>query len=84
MAYNEEPLTKGTKMSTTKKQFEDAKARFIQLMQDRPLETVAAISAAALAAAKLLSSVTEARNSATWKREVKRRELAQRGYKSHR
>lgn len=71
-------------MSTAKKKFEDAKVRFIQLMQDRPLETVAAISAAALAAAKLLSSVTEARNAAVWKREVRRRENAQRGYTTRR
>ena len=62
---------------TAKKKFEDAKARLIQLMQDRPLETIAAISTAALAAAKILSSVTEARNAKTWKREVRRREQAQ-------
>lgn len=67
-------------MSTAKKKFNDAKARFIQLLQERPLETIAAVSAVALAAAKMIGAVTEARNSTTWKREVRRREDAQRGY----
>jgi hypothetical protein len=68
---------KGTIMSTQKK-FDAVKAKATELMQERPLETIAVISAAALATAKLISSVTEARNSSTWKREVKRREQNQR------
>lgn len=63
---------------TAKKKFEEAKAKFIQVFQERPLETIATISAAALATAKVISAVTEARNSATWKREVRRREENQR------
>lgn len=63
---------------SAKTKFENAKAKAIQLLQERPLETIATISAAALAAAKVISSITEARNSATWKREVKRREQNQR------
>ena len=66
-------------MSTAKKKFEDIKAKAIRLFEERPLETIATLSAAALATAKLISSVTEARNSATWKREVRRREEKQRG-----
>jgi hypothetical protein len=75
-AYNDTP-TKGTIMFD-KKKFEDAKAKAYQLMQERPLETLAVASAAIVATAKLISSVTEARNSATWKREVRRREDNQR------
>ena len=70
-------------MSNAKKKFNDVKAKAIQLFEDRPLETIATISAAALATAKLISSITEARNSATWKREVQRREEKQR-YKNYR
>jgi len=61
-----------------KKKFNAAKARLVQLMQERPLETLAAISAAALASAKLIHSVSEARNASSWRREVRRREDAQR------
>jgi len=63
---------------SAKKKFEDAKAKAIQLLNERPLETIATISAAALATAKIISAITEAHNSATWKREVKRREENQR------
>jgi hypothetical protein len=59
---------------SAKKKYEDAKARAIQLFNERPLETIAALSAAALAVAKILGAVTEARNAKTWKREVERRE----------
>lgn len=62
---------------STKTKFNDAKTRLIQLMDEKPLETIVVISTAALAAAKLISSVTEARNSSTWKREVQRRERNQ-------
>jgi hypothetical protein len=64
-------------MSTTKQKFEKAKAKVIQLFEERPLETIATFSAAALATAKLISSISEARNTATWKREVQRRERKQ-------
>lgn len=60
-----------------KQKYEAAKARAVQLMSEHPLETIATISAAAIATAKVISSVTEARNSATWKREVRRRERNQ-------
>ena len=63
---------------TTKKKYEAAKARFLQLMEERPLETIAVISVAATAVAKVISSVTAARNSKTWKREVDRRERSRR------
>lgn len=66
-------------MSNAKKKYEDLKAKAIQLFEERPLETIAAISAAALAAAKMINSVTEARNAKTWKREVQRREQNQQG-----
>jgi hypothetical protein len=64
---------KGKKM-TAKKKFEDIKAKALQLMEERPLETLAVASVAVTAVAKLISSVTQARNSKTWKREVDRRE----------
>lgn len=57
-----------------KKTYEDVKARALQTFQDHPLETIAVIAMAATATAKLISSITEARNSKTWKREVSRRE----------
>jgi hypothetical protein len=79
MPYNEEPLTKGKQMSNAKKKFNDLKTRFLQLLDERPLETIAAVSAVALAAAKILGAVNDSRNAATWKREVRRREQAQRG-----
>jgi len=62
---------------SAKKKFEDVKAKAIQLMEERPLETIAVAAVAITATAKLISSVTEARNSATWKREVQRREQKQ-------
>jgi hypothetical protein len=62
---------------STKATFANAKTRLVQLMEEKPLETIVIISTAALAAAKLISSVTEARNSSTWKREVQRRERKQ-------
>lgn len=63
---------------SAKTKYEEAKAKAIQLFQERPLETIATVSAAALAVAKILNSVTEARNAKTWKREVERRERNQR------
>jgi hypothetical protein len=62
---------------STKATFANAKTRLVQLMEEKPLETLAVISATALATAKLISSITEARNSSTWKREVRRRERNQ-------
>ena len=59
---------------SAKKKFEDAKTRALQLLDERPLETIATLSAAVLAVAKILGAVTEARNAKTWKREVERRE----------
>lgn len=63
---------------SAKKKFEDVKAKALQLMEERPLETLAVAAVTVTAVAKLISSVTEARNSATWKREVQRREQNQR------
>jgi precorrin-6B methylase 1 len=73
-------------MSNAKNKFNDLKTRFIQLLDERPLETIAAISAVALAAAKMIGAVNDSRNASSWKREVRRREQAQRGtiYKSRR
>lgn len=60
-----------------KKKYDAAKARAVQTFQEYPLETIAVISAAAIAASKLIGATTDARNSGTWKREVKRREQNQ-------
>lgn len=57
-----------------KKKLNDVKIKFLQLLEERPLETIATLSAAALAVAKVVSSVNEAHNAKTWRREVKRRE----------
>ena len=62
-----------------KKKFNDVKDRFLQVLEERPLETVAVLSAAALAVAKVIGSVNEAQNAKTWRREVRRREQAQQG-----
>jgi hypothetical protein len=62
---------------TAKKKYEEVKAKAIQLMQERPLETIATLSAAALAVAKIINSITEAQNAKVWKREVQRREREQ-------
>lgn len=56
-----------------KKKFNDFTTEASKLMKERPLETIAAVSMAAIATAKLINSVTEARNSSTWKKEVNRR-----------
>lgn len=60
-----------------KKKFDNAKAKTLQLLDERPLETIIVASMAVTATAKLIHSVTEARNSGTWQREVKRREQNQ-------
>lgn len=65
-------------MSDAKKKFTDAKNKAIQLMKERPLETIVVASMAVTAAAKLINSATEARNSSTWKKEVERRERKER------
>lgn len=65
-------------MSTTKQKITNLKNKALQLLEERPLETVAVAAVAMTATAKLIHSVTEARNSATWKREVQRREEATR------
>jgi len=61
-----------------KKTYENAKARLLQAFEERPLETIGVLSAAALAVAKIISSTTEARNAKTWRKEVQRREQKQR------
>jgi hypothetical protein len=61
-----------------KKKLNDVKTKFLQILEERPLETIATLSAAALAVAKVVSSVNEARNAKTWRREVQRREQNQR------
>lgn len=60
-----------------KKKYENVKAKAIELLEERPLETIATASAAVLAVAKLIGSVNAARNAKTWKREVERRERNQ-------
>jgi phosphoribosylanthranilate isomerase len=61
-----------------KKKLTDVKIKFLQVLEERPLETIAALSAAALAVAKVISSVNEAQNARTWRKEVRRREQKQR------
>jgi phosphoribosylanthranilate isomerase len=61
-----------------KKKLNDVKIKFLQILEERPLETIATLSAAALAVAKVISSVNEAQNAKTWRKEVKRREQKQR------
>jgi hypothetical protein len=61
-----------------KRKYEALKNKAIQLLEERPLETIATASAAMLAVAKLIGSVNEARNARTWRREVQRREEKQR------
>jgi phosphoribosylanthranilate isomerase len=60
-----------------KKKLNDVKIKFLQLLDERPLETIATLSAAALAVAKVITSVNEAHNAKTWRREVRRREQNQ-------
>lgn len=61
-----------------KKKLTDVKNRFLQLLDERPLETIATLSTAALAVAKIVTSVNQSRNAKTWRQEVKRRERNQR------
>lgn len=63
---------------SAKKKLNDVKIKFLQILEERPLETIATLSAAALAVAKVISSVNEAQNAKTWRKEVKRREQNQR------
>ena len=63
---------------SAKKKLNDVKIKFLQILEERPLETIATLSAAALAVAKVISSVNEAQNAKTWRKEVKRREQKQR------
>lgn len=65
-------------MSNAKRNLTNLKNKALRILEERPLETVAVAAVAMTATAKLISSVTEARNSATWKREVQRREQATR------
>lgn len=60
--------------SNYKKKYEDLKARAIKTFEEHPLETIAVASMAAAATAKLIKSISEARNASTWRREVRRRE----------
>jgi hypothetical protein len=61
-----------------KKKLNDVKIKFLQLLEERPLETIATLSTAAIAVAKVVTSVNQTRNARTWKKEVRRREQAQR------
>ncbi|ASR84616.1 hypothetical protein PQB76_gp036 [Arthrobacter phage Cheesy] len=65
-------------MSDFKKKYEDAKAKIVETVKERPLESVIAASLAMTATAKLLNSITQARSAKTWEREVRRRETNQR------
>lgn len=60
-----------------KKKFNEVKESAFQTLKERPLETLAVISAAAVATAKVVKTISEVQNSNTWKREVKRREQSQ-------
>lgn len=46
-------------------------------VREKPIETLFAVATVIGIAAKTVSTVTEAQNAATWKREVKRRERNQ-------
>jgi hypothetical protein len=50
------------------------KHKIQQALEENPLTVVAVASGAALAVAKLITAVTEAKNSRTWKKEVDRRD----------
>jgi phosphoribosylanthranilate isomerase len=61
-----------------KQKLNDVKIKFLQLLEERPLETIATISTAAIAVAKVVTSVNQSRNAKTWRKEVHRREQQQR------
>jgi hypothetical protein len=84
MPYNEEPQRKESIMNKAqaKKKLVDVKNRFLQLLDERPLETIATLSTAALAAAKIVSSINQSRNAKTWRKEVQRRERNQQRMRS--
>lgn len=66
-----------------KKKLNDVKIKFLQLLEERPLETIATISTAAIAVAKVVTSVNQSRNAKTWRKEVRRREQNQRTRSTH-
>ncbi len=66
-----------------KKKLSDVKNRFLQLLDERPLETIATLSTAALAVAKIVTSVNQSRNAKTWRREVQRREQSARARRDY-
>jgi hypothetical protein len=66
-----------------KKKLSDVKNRFLQLLDERPLETIATLSTAALAAAKIVTSINQSRNAKTWRREVRRREQSARARRDY-
>lgn len=61
-----------------KKKLEEMKTRLVEVVKERPLESIIVATAAVAAVAKLIDSVSSAHNSTTWRREVKRRERKQR------
>jgi hypothetical protein len=61
-------------MSTAKQKFEDVKAKTIQFVKDRPLESAMIASVALTTVAKVLNAISAERNSKAWRREVQRRE----------
>jgi hypothetical protein len=65
---------KGKVMSTAKQKFEDVKAKTIQFVKDRPLESAMIASVALTTVAKVLNAISAERNSKAWRREVQRRE----------
>jgi hypothetical protein len=52
-------------------------------LDERPLETIATLSTAALAVAKIVTSVNQSRNAKTWRREVRRREQSARARRDY-
>lgn len=63
---------------TLKKKYEAVAEKLLTVMQERPLETIAVLSVAASAVAKIINSATQARNAKTWKQEVRRRDYTTR------
>lgn len=63
------PLPKGKSMNDMKKSLAKLKAQF----EENPTLVIGVASGAVLATAKLVSAVSETRNSKTWRQEVQRR-----------
>lgn len=57
-----------------KKKATETKNRIVAMYSERPVEMLLATAAVIGAAGKVIHSINEAQNAATWRKEVKRRE----------